>query len=101
MKISSEQNRASHLWFRLLSEGLNDGGLDIRVVMTPEWKIMWTEESVKENLFRPVSKAMYGTDSIAELSSDQLTNVIKVIDKHLLENHAFNMPFPSIDNKDS
>lgn len=63
-----EQNRALHLFFKILAGHLNAAGLDQRVVLKPGVSIPWTEEAVKEQLWRPIQKAMFNKQSTTELS---------------------------------
>ena len=56
---TARQNRALHVFLRLLSEALNDAGLDQRKVLKPNFPIPWTTHSTKENLFKPIMKAMF------------------------------------------
>lgn len=90
-----QQNKALHKWFTLLSDHLNELGLDMRVVMKPEWKIWWTGEAVKENMFKPLMKAMYGIESTTELSTAQINKVYEQIMQVIGERYGINIPFPS------
>jgi len=92
---TSLQNRALHKWFTLLSAHLNEQGLDMRVVMKPEWKLWWTPEAIKENLFKPLMKAMYNKDSTTELTTAQVDKVYEQIMFILGERYGIEVPFPS------
>lgn len=89
------QNRALHKWFTLLSTELNTQGLDMRVVLKPDWKIWWTPESIKENMFKPLMKAMYNKDSTTELTTAQVDKVYEQIMQIIGERYGVNIPFPS------
>jgi hypothetical protein len=71
---TSQQNRALHAFFRILSDKLNEQGLDMKKVIKAE--IWWTPESVKSNLWKPVQKAKYGKESTAELLKIEEINAI-------------------------
>ena len=58
-KRTLKQNNSLHLFLQKLSTELNGRGLDMRVVLKPEYKIRWDSDSVKENLFKPLAKALY------------------------------------------
>lgn len=62
---TGQQNKALHKFFTLLAESLNLSGLEMKKVLQGE--IWWTPHSVKENLWRPVQKAMTGIESTTEL----------------------------------
>ena len=89
------QNRAMHKWFTLLSDELNTLGLDMRVILKPEWHIWWTPESVKENLWKPLQEAMYGKDSTTKLTTAEINKVYEQIMKVIGEKHSVYIPFPS------
>lgn len=74
-KRTNKQNRSAHLWFRLLANELNGKGMDMRVVLKPEYKLRWDDKSVKENLFKPIAKALYGVDSTTNLDKKQISRV--------------------------
>lgn len=93
------QNGAVHLWFHMLANALNDAGLDMRVVLKPSVEIPWTEQAVKEFLWRPIQKAMLNKDSTTELTTKELTEVEQVLSRHLGEKHGIHVPFPSIDSQ--
>ena len=44
------QNKAIHKYFELLSEGLNDAGLDMKKVLKPSVDIDWTPDMIKTHL---------------------------------------------------
>jgi hypothetical protein len=89
------QNNAIHLWFNQLAEALADAGYDVKQVIRVE--IPWTEYMVKELLWRPVQKALYGKRSTTELTTAEVTRIYDVINKTIGERiHVF-VPFPSLE----
>lgn len=92
---TNQQNKAMHKWFTLLSSHLNEHGLDMRVVMKPEWKIWWTPEAIKENLFKPLMKAMYQKESTTELTTTEVNKVYEQIMFILGERYGVHVAFPS------
>lgn len=89
------QNRALHKWYSMLSDKLNEMGLDMKVVLAPSVQIWWTPESVKENLWRPIMKAMYNIESTTDLNTAQLTKVHEQLMQAIGEKHGVHIPFPS------
>jgi len=77
------QNRALHLWCRLLAEQLNDAGFDMKRVIKPEVDIPWTGPSVKEYLWRPVQEALLQKQSTADADRTEYTEVHEVLCRHL------------------
>ena len=83
---TSQQNRALHAFYTLLANALNDAGLDQRKVLKPSVSIPWTPEAAKEQLWRPIQKAMYGKESTTELSKIQeIDKIHEVLMRHLGE----------------
>ena len=80
---TNAQNRALHLFCRLLSECLNSAGLDQRKVLKEEIEIPWNEESVKESLWRPIQAAVINKESTADAETDEYSKVYEVLARHL------------------
>ena len=91
---SLNQNNAAHLAFKLIADILNDSGLDQRHVLKEDIQIPWSQDSVKEMLFKPVMKAMTGKDSTTKLNKIELAEVYEVLMKHLGERFGIFIPFP-------
>lgn len=75
---TTKQNAALHSMFRRLSKRLNDSGFDITHPLNNEIGIPWSEESVKELLFKPVMKSMFNKISTKKLTSEELTKLVDV-----------------------
>ena len=85
-KRTPTQSNALHLFFEQLAESLNSSGLDMRKVLKPSYDISWTKESVKEHLWRPIQKMMYGKSSTTQLSKhEEITDIHKVLMRALGE----------------
>ncbi len=80
---TAQQNRAMHLWLRVLVEKLNAAGLDMKKVIKKEVDIPWTLDSIKEYVWKPVQEAMYKKESSSDLNTLEMIEVAKVIDRHL------------------
>jgi hypothetical protein len=91
------QNRALHVFFKLLCDGLNDAGMDMRRVLKPSVDIPWTPKSVKEYLWRPLQKAIIDEESTTQASTSEYTPVYQTLARHMAEKHGFRIPdWPSI-----
>lgn len=90
-KRSRKQNNSLHLFLSKLSTELNGKGLDQRVVLKPDYKIRWDLDSAKENLFKPLAKAMYGVDSTTKLDKKQVSRVYEELMQMLVDK------FPEMD----
>jgi len=82
-KRTSQQRKSLELWCRLLSEDLNKAGLDQRKVLKPSIAIPWGQESVKQQLFKPILKAMTGLESTADAETGDYSKVYEVLARHL------------------
>lgn len=92
---TTQQNEALHLWFTQLAEVLNEAGLDLREVLTPDVRVMPTGKNVKEFLWRPIQEVMFGKRSTTTLSTTEIDKIYDVINKHLSENWLIQVPkFP-------
>ena len=63
---TDQQRKSLEVFCKLLAESLNLAGLEMKMVLKPSYKIWWTQESVKENLFKPLLKAKFGYNSTTE-----------------------------------
>lgn len=91
---SSRQNNAIHLYCRLAAEDLSSAGLDQRKVLKPSFEIPWTQEAFKQNMFKPVMKAMFNIDSTTKLEKGQVGDVYEVINRELSKQFGVSTAFP-------
>ena len=99
---TSAQNRAFHLYFKLLSKELNEAGFGVQVVLKQKIDIDWTEKLVKELLWRPAQIAILG--KISSTSLTKLVEIEKVYDhlnRHIGEKFGIHVPFPNDELKDT
>jgi hypothetical protein len=91
---TARQNRALHVYLRLLGEALNEAGLDQRAVLKSNFPIPWSTESAKQNLFSPIMKAMFDIDSTTKLERVQVSQVYDVLNRRFSEKYGISIPFP-------
>ena len=91
---TARQNRALHVYLRLLGEALNEAGLDQRAVLKSNFPIPWSTETAKQNLFSPIMKAMFDIDSTTKLERVQVSQVYDVLNRSLSEKYGISIPFP-------
>ena len=72
------QNKAMHLWFKKVAIWLTESGLSVEFVVSQLRKstVPWTQETVKEVIWRNIQRAITGKESTAS------TSTIDVIDTH-------------------
>ena len=91
------QNRALHKYCSLLADALNDAGLDQRKVLKPSVDIAWTQNAVKENLWRPLQKFVTGLDSTTKPEASQYSAIYEELNRHLSMKLGVSIPWPTKD----
>ena len=93
------QNKALHKYCELVAQELNDSGNDMRKVLKETVDIPWTKESVKEYLWKSIQSVMIQKDSTTELSTDEVSKIYEVLNRHLAEKTGVHVPFPSSEDE--
>jgi len=91
---TERQNSAMHLWFRQISEELNDCGCWVRHPFSDTLEIPFTDVLVKEMLYKPIIKAMYDKNSTGKLTVRELSESAEVLVRWLSEHRRVYVPFP-------
>lgn len=97
-KRSNKQNKALHVYFKEVSDELNNAGVNIHAFLKSGIEIMWTPELVKELLWKSVQKIMIQKDRTRDLNmEDDITRIYEVMNKHLSTHPLFkkHIPFPN------
>ena len=92
-----QQQKAIEVFCRELAKALNSEGLDQRKVfekMKEGVDIPWSQESVKETLWRKVQVAMLEKESTADLETDEVSQVYKVLDRWTSQTLGIHVEFP-------
>jgi hypothetical protein len=89
------QNRALHKFFDLLATELNEGGLDQKKLLKPSIDIPWTQNAVKEMLWRPIQEAVTGIKSTTKPETSQYSAIYEVLNRHLSMKHGISVPWPT------
>jgi len=80
----------------MLSQELNDAGLDMKAVLKPEVDIPWSKMTVKEHLWKPIEKIMIDKESTEEMTNEEVSKIYEVLNMHLASKLGVSVPFPSI-----
>lgn len=94
-KRTIQQNASLHLWCNLIADHLNKENLTITDVIKAETQ--WSMNTVKENVFKPVVKSLYGKDSTTKLNKDEFE---KIIDTMVLAFASKGIVIPEFPNRD-
>ena len=92
-----QQQKAIEVYCRELAKAMNDAGLDQRAVfelMKEGFQVPWTQETVKDNLFRPIVQAKTGQSSTTGLERSQVTEIYETLNRFTGERLGLSMPFP-------
>jgi len=96
---TEQQNKALHLFFRLLAEKLNEHGKDLATILVKSpIDIPATEKNVKEVIWRPIQEAMLGKKSTTILTTKEIDRIVDVICKFLGEMKIECPTFPSVED---
>ena len=88
------QNRAIHMYFKLLAYELNEAGFDVMKTLNHEIAIPWNEHLIKELIWRKVQKAMTDKKSTTKLNTDEIGKIYEVINRHLSSTLGISVDFP-------
>lgn len=96
------QNRALHLWLRMIAEELNSGGYNVNVVMKQRMEIDWTPELVKELLWRPTQKIILGKKSTTSLKkTEDIDKIYDHLNRHLGEKFGVYVGWPHFESEEA
>jgi len=93
-QVTSKQKSAMHVYLRLLSEALNDAGLDMKKVLKEGVDIPWTEVSAKEHLWRPIQKAMTGKKSTKDPLRKDYVEIYETLNRLTSSKFDIYIPWP-------
>ena len=79
MDRTYRQNRTIHLLFRRMAEALNDAGCEISHPFKPDLEIPWSEESVKDLLYRPIISSYFKVERSSLLDTAQLSESMEIL----------------------
>lgn len=97
---TGQQNRALHLYYKLLAQELNDAGHSVQMVVKKKMDLDWNPRLVKELLWRPAQLALLGKQSTTELSKqEEIDTVFEHLNRHLGEKFGIHVPFPNEEEK--
>lgn len=96
---TQRQNRALHVFCRQLAERLRSGGIDTSGFFKEGFEVPFTTEIVKNNIWKPVQRAVTKKESSSKLSRTEVSQVFDVINR-LLADKGIHVPWPEKKNDD-
>lgn len=97
-KRTPQQNKALHLYFKLLSDAFIENNLDVKTVLSGGVETQFTPEIVKYLLWHTVQRNVLGKDSTAKLDKKEIDIIYNSINKYIGQEFGIYVPFPSIDD---
>ena len=95
MDRTYRQNRTIHLLFRRMATALNEAGFEIKHPFKPDLEIPWSEESVKDLLYRPIITSYFKVDRSSHLNTEQLSESMDILVDAVNRNTGVYVPIPS------
>lgn len=89
------QNNTLHLLFRRMAKDLNDAGFEIPHPFKPDLEIPYSEESVKELLYKPIITMYFKVDRSTELTTEQLSESMTILVDAVNRNTGVYTPIPT------
>jgi len=97
---TSPQNRALHLFFKLLANAFNDAGYSVQVVVKQKIDVDWNERLIKDLIWRPAQIAILNIESTKDLAKqNQIDKVYEHLNRHIGEKFGIHVPFPVDETK--
>ena len=94
-KRTLTQNRALHMYCEILAEELNSRGLSQMLVLRQDAELPWTQQTVKENLWRPIQQAILDKDSTADANTAEYNKVYDVLSRNLAMKFGIDISWPN------
>ena len=93
---TTQQNRALYLYFRQISNLMNENGYTIEMLINNGFQLHVSEHIIKQ-LWLNIQNAMYGDESTTKLTTEKINKIYDVFNKQIGEAFGEHIPFPSID----
>ena len=90
-----QQNKSLHLYCRMLSDALNEAGLDMLNVMKPDVDMPWSGHTVKEFIYKPILEALTGKSSTMDMDTCDPSDIYEIINRHTAEKFGISVEWPS------
>jgi len=96
---TSQQRKSIELYCKLMSEALNDGGIDyVKFLETiKEWgyETPWSQEKVKDQ-WRLLQSTLFNKESTTELTTNEVTEVYDLMNREFIRlAHGVSVEFPN------
>jgi hypothetical protein len=101
---TESQNNAMQLWCAMVAITLNDAGMEMTVNIPDKtrkpWTVPWTQDSVREQIWRPVQIALTNKKSTKDAERTDYNLIYEVISRRFAESFGLILPlFPNRDRQ--
>lgn len=96
---TQRQNRALHVFCRQLAETLREKDFDTAKFFKSGFEVPFTTEIVKDNVWKPIQRAVTNKERSSKLSRTEVSEVFDVINR-LLAEKGIHVPWPEKKNDD-
>ena len=91
---SLTQNAALHVYLDQVATALNDAGIEQQHFFDEGFTVSWNDKTIKNEIWRPVQRAVCGEDSTTKPTRAQYTEIYEYINRKL-SGHGVHVPWPS------
>ncbi len=96
MKRTPSQQSAIEVYCRELATALNDSGYEMKAVLAvKQVDVPWTQNTVKEVLWKSIQNAYLDKPSTTALTTGEVSKVYEVLNRHIASNFGVSVAFPS------
>jgi len=92
--IGVKQSAALHVFLRLIAKELNQAGFSVHNFFKEGVEIPFSDELVKEHIWRPVQRAITGKDSSQSLTTVETQKIAEYVNLALAE-RGVHVPWPT------
>ena len=95
-EISDQQRKAIYVYCNLLAKAFNKAGIMRRLILPGGMEIetSWSKESVKDDIWRELQKALCGSESVNDLEPREVNEIYKHINRDVAAPQGVHVPFP-------
>jgi len=99
VKRTDQQRKSIEVYCRELAEALNDSGYEMKAVLAvKEVDVPWSQELVKNVLWKPLQKAYLDRSSTTALTTGEVSQVYEILNRHIASNFGVSVAFPCDDS---
>ena len=93
---TNTQNAALHKYCELLAVALNDAGYEMQVhIMGRLVSVPWTMPMIKDNVWRPIQRAMTNVESTADADIRDYSEIHAVLSREMSTHYGVYVPWPN------